>query len=65
MRIRRVVPRCAVVDLDPVTGRRDAPVLRVLAGYRQSQGLVNFGVDAVVTKAGRVGTGDQVKLENA
>ena len=65
VRIRRVVPRCAVVDLDPVTGRNDAPVLRVLAGYRQSQGEVNFGVDAVVTTAGRVGTGDQAKLEKA
>jgi uncharacterized protein len=63
VRIRRVVPRCAVVDLDPVTGRKDAPVLRVLAGYRQSQGVVNFGVDAVVTEAGRVETGDNVKPE--
>jgi len=65
VRIRRVVTRCAVVDLDPVTGRKDAPVLRVLAGYRQSQGEVNFGVDAVVTEAGRVGTGDQARLKNA
>jgi uncharacterized protein len=59
------VPRCAVVDANPVTGRKDAPVLRVLAGYRQSQGEVNFGVDAVVTTAGRVGSGDQAKLEKA
>ena len=65
VRIRRVVPRCAVVDLDPVTGRKGTPVLQVLSGYRQSQGEVNFGVDAVVTDAGRVGTGDQVNLEKA
>jgi uncharacterized protein len=65
VRIRRVVPRCAVVDLDPVTGRKGTPVLQVLSGYRQSQGEVNFGVDAVVTEAGRVGTGDQAKLKNA
>ena len=65
VRVRGVVPRCAVVDLDPVTGRNDAPVLRELAGYRQSQGEINFGVDAVVTAAGRVRTGDQVKLEKA
>jgi len=65
VQVRGVVPRCAVVDLDPVTGRKDAPVLRVLAGYRQSQAVVNFGVDAVVTEAGRVGTGDQVKLVKA
>jgi uncharacterized protein len=65
VRIRKVVPRCAVVDANPVTGREDAPVLRVLASYRQSQGEVNFGVDAVVTTAGRVGSGDQAKLEKA
>jgi uncharacterized protein YcbX len=65
LRIRRVVARCAVVDLDPVTGRNDVSVLRVLAGYRQSQGEVSFGVDAVVTAAGRVGTGDPAKLEKA
>lgn len=59
-----VVPRCAVVDLDPVTGQKDAPVLRELAGYRLSRGEVNFGVDAVVTVAGGVHTGDQVELEN-
>jgi uncharacterized protein YcbX len=63
VRVRGVVPRCAVVDLDPVTGRNDDSVLRELAGYRLSQGEINFGVDAVVTAAGRVRTGDQVELE--
>jgi len=62
MRVRGVVPRCVVVDLDPVTGRNDAPLLRELSGYRQSQGEINFGVDAVVTAAGRVRTGDQIVL---
>jgi len=60
VRVRAVVPRCAVVDLDPVTSRSDAPVLAELAGYRRSEGEINFGVDAVVTVAGRVRTGDQV-----
>lgn len=63
VRVRSLVPRCAVVDLDPATGQKDAPVLRTLAGYRQSQGEINFGVDAVVTKAGRVRPGDQVELQ--
>jgi uncharacterized protein len=63
VRVRGVVPRCAVVDLDPVTGQNDATVLRELAGYRQSQGEINFGVDAVVTAPGRVRTGDDVELE--
>ncbi|HEX7537783.1 MAG TPA: MOSC N-terminal beta barrel domain-containing protein [Dermatophilaceae bacterium] len=62
VRVRAVVPRCAVIDLDPVTGRSDSPVLRELAGYRLSAGEVNFGVDAVVTAAGRVRTGDPVEL---
>ena len=56
--VRGVVPRCAVVDLDPVTGLGDAPVLRELAGYRRGDQEINFGVDAVVTTAGRVRTGD-------
>jgi len=62
VRVRGVVPRCAVVDLDPVTGRRDDPVLAELSGYRLSQGEISFGVDAVVTAAGRVRAGDQVEL---
>jgi uncharacterized protein YcbX len=63
VRVRGVVPRCAVVDLDPVTGQRDASVLAELAGYRLSQGEINFGVDAVVTTPGRVRTGDRVELD--
>jgi uncharacterized protein len=52
--VRSSLPRCAVVDLDPATGRRHAPVLRTLAGYRRVSGEVVFGVDAVVTRPGRV-----------
>jgi uncharacterized protein YcbX len=69
VRVRAVVPRCAVVDLDPVTGRNDAPVLGELAGYRQNQNQnhseIYFGVDAVVTSSGRVSAGDQVVLNSA
>jgi len=61
--VRRVVPRCAVVDFDPVTGLGDADVLRKLADYRRGNGEINFGVDAVVTTAGRVRTGDLVEPE--
>lgn len=61
--VRGVVPRCAVVDLDPKTGRRDEPVLRTLAGYRRGHGEIDFGVDAVVTATGRVRTGDRAELE--
>ena len=62
VRVRALVPRCAVIDLDPVTGRPDAPVLRTLAGYRQSQAGIHFGVDAVVTAPGHVRAGDEVAI---
>ena len=61
--VRGVVPRCAVVNRDPVTGLGDADVLRKLAGYRRGDGEINFGVDAVVTTAGRVRTGDLAEQE--
>jgi len=63
VRVRGVVPRCAVVDLDPTTGQKDAPVLAEMARYRRGDGEISFGVDAVVTKPGRVHTGDQVWIE--
>jgi uncharacterized protein YcbX len=59
--VRSALPRCAVVDLDPATGRRRADVLRTLAGYRRAQGEVVFGVDAVVTTPGRVRVGAVVE----
>ena len=52
--VRGVVPRCAVVDLDPDDGRRRSDVLKALGGYRQARGEVVFGVDAIVTRPGRV-----------
>jgi uncharacterized protein YcbX len=64
--VRSALPRCAVIDLDPVTGRKDLPVLRTLGRYRRAlagSGDVLFGVDAVVTRAGRVDTGDTVVAE--
>lgn len=63
VRVQGAVPRCAVVDLDPVSGQKDAAVLAQLAEYRRSKAEVSFGVDAVVTVAGRVGTGDRVVLQ--
>jgi uncharacterized protein YcbX len=55
--VRGGLPRCAVVDLDPVSGSRRSPVLRALGGYRQHAGEVVFGVDAVVTSSGGVDIG--------
>jgi uncharacterized protein len=62
VRVRALVPRCAVVDVNPATGQVDAPVLQELSGYRHSQGEISFGVDAVVTLPGQVRTGDSVRL---
>lgn len=62
VRVRGVVPRCAVIDLDPGTGVRDVPVLRTLAGYRHRDGEICFGVDAEVTVPGAVHVGDPVVL---
>lgn len=65
VRVRGPVPRCAVVDLDPVSGARDAAVLRTLAGYRRGQGAVRepaFGVDADIVRPGRVTVDDQVSV---
>lgn len=61
--VRGIVPRCAVVDLNPETGRRDADVLGTLAGYRRGDGEITFGVDAAVVTAGTVRTGDAADLE--
>lgn len=62
VRVRGTVPRCAVVDLDPASGTRDAAVLGTLAGYRRRDGEIFFGVDAVVTAGGRVRTGDPIVM---
>jgi len=64
--VRSALPRCAVVDLDPVSGHKDLAVLRAIGRYRRApngSGDVLFGVDAVVTRAGRVWTGDAVVAE--
>jgi uncharacterized protein YcbX len=59
--VRSGLPRCAVVDLDPATGGRRASVLRTLAGYRRTGGEILFGVDAAVTRPGRVEVGAVVE----
>lgn len=63
VQVRGTVPRCAVVDVGPDTGIRDAPVLKTLAGYRRGEQEVHFGVDAVVVRAGAVRIGDIAELE--
>ncbi|WP_092613857.1 MOSC domain-containing protein [Raineyella antarctica] len=56
--VRSPIPRCAVIDLDPVSGRRRTQALRTLADYRRQGNEIMFGVDAVVAEPGRVHVGD-------
>lgn len=62
VRVRGRVARCAVVDLDPGTGTRDALLLKTLAGYRLHDGEIYFGVDAEVAVPGQVAEDDPVTL---
>ena len=62
VRVRSVIPRCAVIDHHPVTGARDLRLLKALGRYRPSRGDVEFGVDAEVTAPGIVQTGDPVAV---
>lgn len=50
------IPRCAVVDHSPVTGQKDARLLKTLAAFRplNRAGEPAFGVYAQVTGPGRV-----------
>lgn len=60
--VRGLVPRCAVIDLDPHTGRRNANALATLAGYRRTGREIHYGIDAVVVTPGTVQTGDPVSV---
>lgn len=53
--VHRRIDRCAVVDIDPATGRRDVPVL---AHLERHDGLLTFGVDARVVQPGRIAVGE-------
>jgi uncharacterized protein YcbX len=55
--VRDPLPRCAVIDADPVSGLRRAGVLQCLGRYRLVSGEILFGVDAVVTRPGDVAVG--------
>lgn len=57
------VPRCVITTLDPSTGRRDFPTLRVIKEYRgvSPEGDLQFGVYASVARPGTVRVGDPVE----
>ena len=58
MRIDKRDKRCVVVNIDPVTGRRDPTVLRAIAGHRD----MCLGVYGSTIRPGRVAVGDSVVL---
>jgi uncharacterized protein len=51
--------RCVVVNVDPVTGRRDPTVLRAIADLRE----MCLGVYGSTVRPGRVAVGDSVVLQ--
>ena len=66
VRVHAPVPRCAVIDLDPVTGVANAPLLKALAARPDPAAPaadLPFGVDAVVVSSGVVRPGDPVLLD--
>lgn len=62
LRVRGSVPRCAVIDRDPVNGTSSAAVLKTLAGCRERDGEVWFGLDTDVVAPGPVCVGDPVAV---
>lgn len=62
VRVRGVVPRCAVIDRHPTSGARDLNLLQALGKHGRAGGEVVFGVDAEVTEPGEVSTGDRATL---
>ncbi len=59
MRIDGRDKRCVVVNVDPLTGRRDPTVLRAIAGHRE----MCLGVYGSTIRPGRVAVGDSVVLQ--
>lgn len=63
LRVGTPVPRCVVTTLDPATGRRDFPTLRVIRDYRgvNAKNELEFGVYAEVLEPGEARVGDPVE----
>lgn len=58
------VPRCVITTLDPQTGMRDFPTLKVIRQYRgvSQDDKLQFGVYGDVVEPGAVRVGDEVEL---
>lgn len=62
VRIRRPIPRCRVIDVNPDTGEMDRRHLATLASRPRATGEVWFGVDADVVVPGTLRTADEVTV---
>ena len=60
MRVDKRDGRCAVITIDPVTAKRNADILRVVA--RERDGCI--GVYGTTVEPGRVRAGDEVHVED-
>ncbi len=59
LRIVQTIPRCAAIDVNPATGRRDLNLVKALMdGYRRDE----CGVYAEVIEAGEIAIGDEAEL---
>jgi hypothetical protein len=63
IRVDEPVPRCVVTTLDPATGLRDFPTLKVIRDYRgiNADRQLEFGVYADIIEPGEVSVGDLVE----
>ncbi len=63
IRVEEPVPRCVVTTLDPGTGLRDFPTLKVIRDYRgiDAEQHLEFGVYADVVVPAEVSVGDPVE----
>ncbi len=57
--VRERIERCSATTVDPSSGERDHDTL---AALKSNWGHTDFGVKAVVTKAGDIAAGDTVEV---
>lgn len=57
--------RCAIPGIDQQTAARDPAINRVLAAYRRREGVIYFGMNALVTAGSVFSVGDSVQVLDA
>lgn len=62
LRVVKPCARCVVTTLDPATGEAGKEPLRTLARFREQDGKVYFGMNAIPERLGQVTVGDEVEV---